>query len=79
MKLCVNLVIADVTWVYTVRGPSGLVHLPADTHLKLSGSSLASATPASSHLTHYYNFDCRLFLGRFPGALHCLTVLIPGD
>ena len=48
MRLCVHIVIAGVTLVYTARGQSGLVHLPTDDHVKLLGSPLASATPARS-------------------------------
>ena len=79
IQFCVDLVIGDVTLVYTVRGHSGMVHLPADTHVKLSGSPLASATPAPSRHMHYYNSDCRLFWGPVPSALLYLTVLVPGD
>ena len=79
IKLCVRLVIGDVTLVYTVRGHSGMVHLPADTHVKLSGLPLVSATPAPSRRMQYYHSDCRSFLGPFPSALLYLTVLVPGD
>ena len=79
IKLCVDLVIADVTWVYTGRGHNGRVHLPADTLVKLSGLPLAPATAAPSRHMHYYNSDCRLFLRPFPRSLRHLTVLVPGD
>ena len=79
IKLYVDLVIADVTLEYIRRGHSGIVHLLADTAVKLSGLPLASATSAPSRHMHYYNSECRLFLGPFPSALRYLTVLVPGD